>query len=177
MIAIVITGDKNSGKSTFTHTLCSRLDEFGISTGGVIQIPPLPDQDQKEWFLSDQSTGEVRLLLTTEETQGWPRRGRFSINLDTFEWAKERLLASAEKYDFLVVDEIGPLELEGGGYHEALVELADRDEIDSSVGILLAIVRRELLEKVVERYNLEVSQIIDVNNPWEEELDKVVRLE
>ncbi len=174
MIAIVITGEKGGGKSSFTHTLCSRIEEFGLSTGGVIQIPPLPDQKQKEWFLSDQSTGEIKLLLTTEEIQGWPRRGRFSINEATFEWARERLLAQAEKCEYLVIDEIGPLELEGGGYHEALVELLNRGE---AVPIILPVVRRELVERVLERYPIEAVQILDVSTPWEEELEKVIRLE
>ncbi len=174
MITIGITGEKGSGKSTFTHALCSRIEEFGLSTGGIIQIPPLPDQNQEERFLSDQSTGEIRLLLTTEEIQGWPRRGRFSINEATFEWARERLLAQAEKCEFLVIDEIGPLELEGGGYHEALVELRKRGD---SIPIILAIMRRELVEKVLERYPLECTQILDVSKPWDEELEKVIRLE
>lgn len=174
MIAIVISGDKGGGKSSFTHTLCSRIEEFGLSTGGVIQIPPLPGQEQKEWFLSDQSTGEVKLLLTTEEIQGWPRRGRFSINEATFEWARERLLAQAETCEYLIIDEIGPLELEGGGYHEALVELLNRGD---AVPIVLPVVRRELVERVLERYPMEAIQILDVSNPWEEELEKVIRLE
>ncbi|HHU88333.1 MAG: nucleoside-triphosphatase [Sphaerochaetaceae bacterium] len=176
MLALIITGDKHSGKSSFTKILCSRILglELGTPICGLIQVPPLAGEEQKEWYLCDMVSGEERLLLTTIEREGWPQRGRFWINQATFEWANERLLDSIGKSVFLVIDEIGPLELEGGGYHEALSELRRIDEAEGDIPILIVVVRRELVDAVIERYSLEWTKMLDTSRPWEEEFGEFV---
>lgn len=176
MISLIITGDKHSGKSTFSKILYSRIMEQGLaSAGGIIQVPHHQKEEQTEWYLSNLRSGEERLLLTTKEREGWPHWKRFWINQGTFKWANEYFINPNYKHDFLIIDEIGPLELEGLGYHEALVELVRRDELECDVPIIIAVVRRELVDTVIERYSLETTLNFDTKEPWEEQFKELVR--
>lgn len=168
---IFITGPINSGKTTFLYFLCSRLDSVGHKIGGVIQVIPLPNQEKTEWVLSDQFTGDIRLLMTTTAQDNWETFGRFWIDHDTFRWAHARILSHMHATDYLTFDEIGPLELEGKALHETF-----RQVIDSYHGTVIAVVRESLLDAVLHTYGIPPSEamVLRVQSPWEEELSKVV---
>ena len=168
---IFITGPVNSGKTTFLYALCSRLDSAGYRIGGVIQVIPLPNQEKTEWILSDQYTGDVRLLMTTIPQDNWDTFGRFWVDKETFSWAHERIILHMQATDYLTFDEIGPLELEGEALHATF-----RHALDSYHGQVVAVVRESLLDSVLHRYGIPTSKavVLRVQSPWEEELAKVV---
>lgn len=168
---IFITGPIDSGKTTFLYSLCSRLDSAGHKIGGMIQVIPLPHQEKTEWVLSDQFTGDIRLLMTTTAQDGWDTFGRFWIDHTTFRWAHERIMEHMHATDYLTFDEIGPLELQGEALHQTFLEA-----MNSYQGTIIAVVRESLLDAVLHTYDIPTSTalILRVQAPWEEELSKVV---
>ena len=169
---ILVTGPVNSGKTSLLYTLCSRLDSAGNRFGGVIQVAPLPNKEKRDWVLSDQGTGDIRLLLSTEEHPGWDRFGRFWVDNQTFEWAHERIMAKLDTTDYMTFDEIGPMELEGKALHTTF-----KCVLESYGGTVIAVVRRPLLESVMETYGIPGDNVVilHADKPWEAQLEKIIQ--
>ncbi|MFA7371870.1 MAG: nucleoside-triphosphatase [Sphaerochaetaceae bacterium] len=168
---IIVTGPRNSGKTTFLYALCARLERAGYSIGGIGQVPPLSKSAKTTLTLSDLMDGEVRVLMDTQARVGWARRGRFYIDYGAFEWANWRLMEHAKRADYLVIDEIGPIELTKGGFYPALEVI-----FNSYQGTVIAVVRDKLLDSFIKFYRLKTPllTILRVREEWEKELSKVV---
>ncbi|MEW6653332.1 MAG: nucleoside-triphosphatase [Bacteroidota bacterium] len=80
--------------------------------------------------------------------------GKYNFSNATFAWAQIILNDCLEKkLNWIVVDEIGPLELESKGLEPAITNLiSHRNEIDAKV---LCVVRDSILEKFLEHYCLQ----------------------
>ncbi|WP_422480817.1 nucleoside-triphosphatase [Pleomorphochaeta sp. DL1XJH-081] len=168
---IIITGPTNSGKTTMLYALCSRLDSAGYAIGGVVQVLPLPNQEKREWILSDQGTGEVRLLLSMEEHSDWKKFGRFWYDPQTFVWAENQIIQFMATSDYIIFDEIGPIEMQGTGFHEIYKKV-----LKSFHGTVISVIRDNLLDQVCDTYRVKRDKalILSVDAPREEELGKVI---
>jgi len=93
------------------------------------------------------SDGEQRLLARTDGDLGGPRTSRYSFDADVFSWVIGRLRAAiSQGCDLLIVDEIGPLELEQGmGLAPILSDLSEGNFL------LLLVVRPELVGQLQKR--------------------------
>jgi nucleoside-triphosphatase THEP1 len=94
------------------------------------------------------SDGEQRLLARADDDLGGPRTDCYSFDADVFSWVVARLRrAISQGCDLLIVDEIGPLELEQGrGLAPILSDLSAGGRPS-----LLLVVRPELAEQVQKR--------------------------
>lgn len=169
---IFITGPVNSGKTTMLYALCSRLDSAGHSLGGVIQVLSLPHQEKKNWVLSDQGTGEIRLLMSIEEHKDWVPFGRFWYDPETFSWAENQITQYIPTSNYIIFDEIGPIEIQGDGLHQVYQKV-----LKSFHGTVITVVREGLLDTVFETYGINRNKalVLSVDAPLEDELGKVIR--
>lgn len=162
---VLLTGERQVGKTTVCKRVAELARERGYDPAGVL-APVITDQDGFPVFRHALmvSGGEQRLLARADgdlgkrnpkpETRnpklskGGPRTGRYSFDADVFSWVVGRLRdAISQGYDLLIVDEIGPLELEQG---KGLAPLLS----DLSAGRLpplLLVVRPELVGRLQER--------------------------
>jgi nucleoside-triphosphatase THEP1 len=168
---IVVTGEVGSGKTTMLYALCSRLDSAGYSIGGMIQVLPLPHEQQSDKVLSDQGTGEIKLLMSMVPNTGWPRYGKYYYDPEAFEWASQRIAQFMPTSDYIIIDEIGPIELSGGGLYEIY-----RSLLQSFSGTVITVIRKSLLEEVLEYFGIPKERTIVLRSdaPLEEELGKVI---
>lgn len=109
---VVISGLRGTGKTSLLMALikefqCSDIDVKGIVSPGVF------DGEKKIAIeMMDLAAGESRLFARlAEETTTDLQFGDWSFSQETLQWANQRL-ASIESADVLVMDEIGPLELD-----------------------------------------------------------------
>ena len=81
--------------------------------------------------------------------------GRFNLLISTFQLAHKIIKRDRQKkYDWLIIDEVGPLELNGFGFEpEVKNSIAYFKQITVHKNLLL-VVRQNLLPKVVEHYQL-----------------------
>jgi hypothetical protein len=94
----------------------------------------------EEAITSDELTTRDRLTAADELTPGW----RFAPGV--FAWAN-RVLASACPCDLLVIDEVGPLELEGNrGWVQALAAVTS-----GRFGVALVVCRPQLVARLRAR--------------------------
>jgi nucleoside-triphosphatase len=143
---VLITGERGVGKTFLCQKVVEEAQRAGHSCAGLLS-PPRSEVQQKEGIgLLDVRSGEERPLATADDASHGLRWGRYRFATSTLEWGS-RVLAEATPCDLLVVDELGPLELETGqGLVKALDVLVQGD-----YALALVVVRPELIGALQER--------------------------
>lgn len=103
----------------------------------------------------DIHSNEKRVLeLISSNEKNMLQVGKYSFDKTVFEWAKICLLASAKKNpEWLIIDEIGKLELDNKGLEPAVGYILNEPSIRDKTKIIL-VVRTSLVNQVIEKYNL-----------------------
>ncbi len=154
----ILTGPVQSGKTT-------RLLQFiqgKKAIGGILT----PDISGKRKLLGI-SSGEYYDLQVDENFSGEKISiGKFHFDNAFMEKAIEILLQDRQDNPgWLIVDEVGKLEVEqGAGLHTAVLHLIDYYQ-SGAPGKLLLVVRDSLLEKAILKYGLQEAQVVnDLNS-------------
>jgi len=147
---ILLTGQRGSGKTTACWKALSELRGSGLKLAGFIS-PPLLDANGKKTGIEmlDLTTGEHQTFARIVGPDEGPDVGIYRLEPGAIDWA-QRVLSAAivSDMDWLVLDEIGPLELhQGGGFAFALPPLADAVRIPNAI----VIVRPELVDELSDR--------------------------
>lgn len=143
----VITGARGSGKTTAAAAAVDALRAGGFRVGGF--LAPGEVRDGQRWaielVLLDSGT---RVPMATRDPDcAWPPLGPFKVNPDALSAGEAALSPEAARaHDVLVVDEVGPWELEGAGWAGAL------DALLGGSTPLLLVVRRSLVADVLGRF-------------------------
>ena len=86
---------------------------------------------------------------------------KFNFAAPAFASARQLLLEdSRQDFDWVIVDEIGKLELKGEGLEPAAAEVIEYYKTGRAKGRLLLVVRDELVEQAVKHYGLVEYRII-----------------
>lgn len=89
--------------------------------------------------------------------------GKYSFLQSTFQWARQELQAAIEKNPhYLVIDEIGPLELSGKGLEPMVTRILQKYKRTEKHHLIL-VVRENLLNEVISHYNLQDLYTTDHN--------------
>ncbi len=146
---ILLTGERQVGKTTVCRRVAELARGLGYGPAGVL-APALLGEDglpvaYHSLMVSD---GQQRLLARADGDLGGPRTSRYSFDAAVFSWVLGRLRgAISQDCDLLIVDEIGPLELEQGrGLAPFLSDLSAR-----RLPPLLLVVRPELVAQLQRR--------------------------
>ena len=141
----IFTAPIGSGKTTaLLQWMEKRNDVYGILTPVLNKSRVFVDAHTKEQFPMEATGAEETILV-----------GRFVFSKTNFEKAIQIIRNAIHKTGWLIIDEIGPLELKGEGFHDVLKEvLAARNEK------IVLVVREAMTELVKEYFNIsEVSLI------------------
>ena len=140
---LIVSGPINSGKTTRLTEWCkNRKDVYGILT---------PKINGKRVFV-DVATGAQFEMEAQENEENVLSIGKYIFSVAGFDQAKEILKhASDKKNAFLIIDEVGPLELKGEGFSVELKALLDSK--DDSLQVII-VVRESLVEEVVVYYGI-----------------------
>lgn len=108
----IVTGKRGAGKTTFCRHMAELARHAGWDVAGVLSPPRMENGVKTGIFAQDLRHGELRLLASQDsgEIAGAPMC-RWVFSEQTLLWANGAL-AGAIPCDLLIVDEIGPLELE-----------------------------------------------------------------
>ncbi|MBN3035178.1 MAG: hypothetical protein JW861_06300 [Bacteroidales bacterium] len=145
----ILSGAIRSGKTTRLMGWSSLGgDVAGILTPDRDGIRMMYDIAARKWFPFEAGpeVPEDRVI----------RVGGFRFSLRAFEKAAGILISALSvKPAWLVVDEVGRLELEGKGFGLVLPAVISRYKSGSLQGSLLLVVRDSLLDDVVRKFKLE----------------------
>ena len=103
---IILTGQRESGKTTVCQKTVTRAREAGYSCGGI--LTSAPDKDTRD--VIDIRSNTTRRLTLPQDTPGGIQVGRFVFDPQVIKWGNNAL-ANAVPTQLLIIDEIGPLEL------------------------------------------------------------------
>jgi len=133
---VVLAGERGAGKSTVCRETIALAQARGYTCGGVLT---LSRPDGALDVLNVRSGYARRLTLEPDVNQA-VIQGRFRFDPETLAWGNAAL-AQATPCHLLVVDELGPLEIERGeGWPKAFEVLYEGD-----FTLALVVVRSELI--------------------------------
>ena len=175
----IITGEQGEGKSSFAAALAEILLENRLKVKGIIAEGYLEGPVRKGFDLTDPDSG-IRIPLAEKRDTGSPVAPSDSVNSNgpgRYIFHKSALRkgnsiirqAITQKYDVIVIDEIGASELRGEIWSE-LLELLLR----SHGGILLLTVRKKFLETVINHWQINPAGIFDISSLSAEEAAEII---
>ena len=145
----LLTGSIGIGKTSLCQRLVALLRQQGLEPAGILAPALIDDQGMKIgirlWRIE---TEEERVLALVEGDLRGPHTGRYVFDTDVMAWGLSGLRRALRgKYDLVLIDEIGPLELlRGEGLAPVLGDLWDLCEPH-----VLIVVREALTEILRER--------------------------
>ncbi len=146
----ILTGPQGSGKTTLLKELLVQLRQHGCAVAGIRAPVVMKDGTRIGYDIVDVHTGVTLPLCRIGQRDPVASAGPFGFDLEGIRLGTAALLLEAAgRCDLVVVDEIGPLELNGGGWAPAL-----RPLLESYAGRLLLVVRPDILGKVLEQWNI-----------------------
>jgi nucleoside-triphosphatase THEP1 len=155
----IVTGNINSGKTTkMIH-----LYEKDLRGGGIVSTKNMHGSLVHSYEAMNLINKENRPLMLHQQFADFPidnkkMIGPYIINQATIKWIENVIIKLInEKMQPLYIDEIGMLELSGDGFHELLLIM-----LKSRLDIVMSI-RSDLLNKVIEHYNIKDYKIIELN--------------
>lgn len=156
---ILVTGAIGCGKTTYCRTEIDAARRAGLDVAGVLS-PARFEQGVKVGIDAlDLRNGELRPLAHLRRAEAADATGvvtqRWRFDAATLAWANQAL-ATATPCDLLVVDELGPLELEQGRGWTAGLAAIDTRAFDAA----LVVVRHSLIAQALVRWpDADVRQI------------------
>jgi nucleoside-triphosphatase THEP1 len=143
---IILSASIQTGKTTsIIEWAKNRKDVWGVAT---------PVINGKRVFLDLQTNEEFHMEALAGETETLSV-GRFLFSRKNFERAVSIIKNAVNQKGWLVIDEIGPMELRGEGFAEVLsTVLKNRNEP------LLLVVREGMVDKVKEHFGINNAKAI-----------------
>jgi len=156
---LVLTGPVHGGKTTFLESSLARWASRGLAPGGFLSVVVTGADGTTGYDLLELKTGRRHPYLRREGDPNTERIGPFFFVSSTLDRARS-IIREADPREVLVVDEIGPLELLGGGLWPVLRETLSRPGMRC-----LLVVREEILEDVVAALGPSGPLVFDVRDP------------
>lgn len=167
--AVVLwTGERYSGKTTSVGNLVRAVRREGYDVAGLLARSVYQDEKLIGFDGVDLSSGAEAPLA--RRGAGASDIGQFTFLDEGLQLGRAALSGPGEgSADLVIVDEFGPLELDGKGW---------RNNVDSLLAagraVVLLVVRRELVGRVQQLYSDLGVEVLDAGEP--QSVDKVVCL-
>jgi nucleoside-triphosphatase THEP1 len=153
---LVLTGPVHGGKTTFLERSLALWASCGIAPVGFLSVAVT---GATGYDLLELRTGCRQPYLRLEGEPAAERIGPFFFVPSTLERARS-IIREADPSELLIVDEVGPLELRGGGLWPVLREALSRPGMKC-----LLVVREEILEDVVAALGPPGPLVFDIRDP------------
>lgn len=157
----LVTGPVQTGKTTRLRAWCDeRHDVDGI-------LAPVVDGRR---HLLHIGSGVMRNLEDVSDGASTVTVRRYTFNADVFAWARSCLLGVAKptreraaRPHWIIVDEVGPLELRGGGLEPAVSELLARVMEDPGRTVdhiprVVLVIREHLVNDALKHFGVPPAQ-------------------
>lgn len=158
MKVIIISADKNSGKTTYANNLIRK------DRSKYLGFLSLSNNDKNSFYLQDINSDDKILLMDDVPRKNLERIGRFYIRPNAFNEVHDLLIEQIKEDDLnkiVVIDEVGRLELSRKGFDVLLREL-----LEKRVSLLLC-VRKCFVADVIRSYRLDKFELEVIDVPYE----------
>lgn len=146
----ILTGDVDEGKTATARRIVDRLKDNGINIRGVLSTKNMNNPHKHGYFINDITSGQKAPLCSQNPAQGSIRTGRFYFSEEGLKFGRHVLLQSLKNpTDLVVIDELGPLELNDKGWAPAIEQLLTQSQTPQ-----LWIVREKLVNIVMRKWHI-----------------------
>jgi nucleoside-triphosphatase THEP1 len=154
----ILTGPVHSGKTTLLQSITPQLKRKKISVGGFLSLYT-EEKDQFIGYDLFDLKRETRTPFIRKEGQNtWQRIGPYFFIPESLNLA-QNLIYQSTKADICVIDEVGPLELEGKGLWPTLNKV-----IALSSPEYIFVVRETILDNWLKRVGEIPMKIFDISD-------------
>ncbi len=155
----IITGEIGQGKSNLCLEMYSKLKMSNVSVGGVISKRLMKKAQFVGYELLALSNQQRFPLMKFKEESTQDGIGRFTINNETIAIGNKQILEDAVHCQFLIIDEVGNLELKDRGWATSLKSL-----FSDYQGDILLSVRQNTVNEVIKKWNLTNYEVFDLKD-------------
>ena len=143
---ILFTGRKHSGKTTAAERLARQVRSEGFRVAGLL-APSIYKDNRLVGFGAVDLRANRQIEVANQRTAEG-EGGSWEFTKEGLKLGKEALNPSAaSSADLIIIDEFGPLELEGRGWRKEVDSLLSSTDVP-----VMLVVREELEERVQELY-------------------------
>ena len=163
----LITGRPGSGKTSIIERAMSILRERGFRAGGIY-CPEIREGEVRVGFkIIDIMTGDERILAHVRQLEG-PQVSKYRVNVANVDELSEAAINRAlREADFVVIDEIAPMETYSEGFKRSVL-----DALDSPKPLLAVIHQRTQTGLIGEIKNRDDIKIFEATQSTREELSE-----
>lgn len=160
----LVSGWRGVGKTPFCQKIIRQAQQSGWDVAGIISVPVYQDGEKISiWAENIRSTEKRLLASTSRQNTNEIILGKWFVQQDAIHWGND-VITQSTPCDLLVVDELGPLELESNqGWNSALKVL-----LKGEYKFALVVIRPELIQKAIEIFA--PRQIVEITNA--DEIDR-----
>jgi len=152
---IILTGQVQGGKTSLLQSLIKNHLERQLSIAGFIAEGTFNNGRREEFTLTDIRTSATIPLAGRKKMTGWVRHRSFYFNPDALHKGEEILSDGMQDgADLLVIDEVGPVELSGGGWSRILGEMEKEYHTPQ-----IWVVRERILREVKDHWQIPEQNI------------------
>ncbi len=145
----------HSGKTTELMNWCNAQE----SIAGILM--PDIDGSRKIYNIETKEVFDIECIDPANNTEALTSVGRFNFYTSAFEKANSKLLnALPQNPSWLVIDEVGKLELDGKGFYISLMNIVNSYNNDIGSGNLLITVRESLCAEVIAFFKIKDCRVI-----------------
>jgi nucleoside-triphosphatase len=170
----LITGRPGSGKTAVIEGAISILRDQGLRAGGIY-CPEIREGGVRLGFkIIDLMTGEGRILAHVNQREG-PQVSKYRVNVANVDELSEAAIGRAlREADFVVIDEIAPMETYSEGFKRSVL-----DALDSPKPLLAVIHQRTrtgFIGDVKTRDDIKIFEVMsDARTSLSSQLAEAVR--
>ncbi len=140
----IVTGKIQRGKTSGLFKLLNTR----YSVDGILS--PIVNEKRVLYHIASKTIKRFEVDESNEKTISI---GNYIFLQESFDWANEKLIQGfSSKPDFLVIDELGKLELKGKGFYPSIKEILEIK--DNSATQLILVIRDYLLDEVLHYYGI-----------------------
>ncbi len=128
MMRLAVTSAPRVGKTTLCTKVAEELKRHNIGVGGIISTEMREHGIRAGFAITDISTAKDGTRAHMKLQNG-PRGGKYTVNLEDLEAvAAGAIRNAAERMEFVIIDEIAPMELKSDSFIEAVTDAITTDK-------------------------------------------------
>ncbi|MBN2746592.1 MAG: hypothetical protein JXR34_07675 [Bacteroidales bacterium] len=166
----LVTGEIGSGKTELCQQIYSTLSVENYAVGGVLSKKNIQNEQFIGYDLILLSEKNSYPFMQFKEFENQEGIGRFTFNNKAFDAGNQKILSDSKICTLLMIDEVGNLELNGGGWAMSLEYLMNNYQ-----GVLLLSVRYSALEEIAKMWHISNMEIVDLKDVSFSELLSKIR--
>ena len=166
----ILTAGVGSGKTTTAKEIIHSLQKRGVRCKGFLSVGIEVKEVRSGFSLVDINSSESVILCNTTYQEGWTPTGRYYFNPAALEFGNNLLnQANLQATDLVVIDEIGPMELNNHGWAESIGALCRGIPTPQ-----LWIVRESLVKQVIRKWSVGDIRIFHLMQDQREAIEESI---